>query len=645
MPTTAKPWDAGGACDAGGARLVPRAALHRPADRVGDPGAVADALELALSLPATLAQWQRFSASVQIPSRDEGLIAFKPFGTQTYLVREILAGIEQGTHEFCILKPRQVGASTALMIFTLFWLLKHKGLQGALITEKDKTTHYLRGSLAKIHESLPTPFVYPTSANNRYGIQWANGSRLVYETAGQRKNTGLGKGRGLAYLHATEVSEWGDPDGVDSLRAALSQRHPAACYVWESTAQGFNFFWEMWQDFERGESLRAIFVPWWRHELYQLEPERDAMQRRLFEVYWDGQLMPEEIAWQEQITRRWGVTLRPEQWAWYRWYLSEKARSQLTMHQNYPCLPEHAFQASGGGFIDDGTAFRLRESLAAQPVGTGYRYEFGGTIEASALHETDPKLAHLIVWEPPRDGAIYVVAADPAFGATQASDRAVVQVWRCERHRLVQVAEFCGSDLPLHQFAWVVLHLAGSYYRAPGRSHLILELNGPGRAALQEIQRVMWYGYGSRTPAAIQNVLGAIQHYIYRKPDSLTGGGGMWQWLTTAQTRKMIYEKLRDALLRESRLVIRSIGLVGEITSLTRHGDKVESVGAAHDDRAITAAMAIECWTENVLPSMLMLPEPKEDGVLEVPTAGPVANEVVRSFFERLGVPPAGGQV
>ena len=595
-----------------------------------------------MTVPAKLwAEWERFSRSVQIPSRDEGLISFRPFGTQSYLIREILEGIQQGVHEFCILKPRQVGASTVLMIFSAFWLLKHKGLQGALVTETDKTKEYLRGSFAKIVASLPVKFSFPARSNNRYGIQWAHGSRLVYETAGIRKNTGLGKGRGLSYLHATEVSEWGDPEGIDSLRAALSQRHPAACYLWESTAQGFNFFWDMWQDFERAESLRAIFVPWWRHELYRLEPARDAMQQRLFEVYWDGGLTPDELTWQEQITARWGVTIAPEQWAWYRWYLSEKARSSLTMHQNYPTLPEHAFQSSGGGFIDDGTAFRLEETLARAPAVEAYRYEFGGTIEASALHETDPKLAQLLVWEPPRDGAIYVVAADPAFGASSASDRGVVQVWRVTRRQMLQVAEFCANDLPLHQFAWVVLHLAGSYYRHPGRAHLILELNGPGRAVLQEIQRIMWYGYGSQTPAAIQNVLGAIQHYIYRKPDSLMGGGGMWQWLTTAQTKKLIMEKLRDAVLMETRLVIRSRGLVGELRALRRIGDKVESVGKTHDDRAITCAMAIECWSENVLPSLLMMPEPSEDGgEASIPEAGPMANEVVRAFFERLGVTP-----
>ena len=46
--------------------------------------------------------------------------------------------------------------------------------------------------------------------------------------------------------------------------------------------------------------------------------------------------------------------------------------------------------------------------------------------------------------------------------------------------------------------------------------------------------------------------------------------------------------------------------------------------------------MAIECWTENVLPSLLMMPEPAEDGTREVPLAPPVANTLVKTFFDRL---------
>lgn len=136
-------------------------------------------------------------------------------------------------------------------------------------------------------------------------------------------------------------------------------------------------------------------------------------------------------------------------------------------------------------------------------------------------------------------------------------------------------------------------------------------------------------------------MLGAIQHYIYRKPDSVRGTSGMWQWLTTAATKKLIMEKLRDSLLMEGRLVVRSTALVAELAGLRRDGDKVAAVGRQHDDRAITAAMAIECWTEQVLPQLLMLPpEPNDDGSPpDMPEAPPVANTMVKRFFDRLQVP------
>jgi hypothetical protein len=411
------------------------------------------------------------------------------------------------------------------------------------------------------------------------------------------------------------------------LRATVSQRHPARLSLFVSTAQGFNFFHDLWQDFSRAVTLEAIFVGWWRHEEYV-----KAAGTPEYETYWDGRLTPDEGAWQEQITRRWAVTLTAEQWAWYRWYRAEKSRGdQRTMHQNYPTLPEHAFQSSGGGFVDDATFYRLREQLASAPEAEAYRYHFGGTIESSELVPTEPAMAELTIWEPPIPGRHYVVAADPAFGANQHSDTACVQVWRAERQRLVQVAEFAAADMPVHQFAWVIFHLAGSYWRHPGRASLILEINGPGRAVWQEMQRLVNYGQGTTQHSQLQNVLGNIQHYIYRKPDSM-GAGGAWQWLTTHATRKLLMEKLRDALLSDT-LTIRSGALIEECANLRRVGDVVEAQGATHDDRAITCALAIECWQEQVLPVLLMMP-PEPDQAVPAPPPG--HQRVIQRFFDQI---------
>lgn len=582
------------------------------------------------------AQFWRFAGQVIIESRDHGAIRFRPYGTQRYIVEQLIAGLRDGIHEFLILKPRQVGASTVVMLWTLFWLLKHDTMHGALITQGEKATEYLRSVLTHMARPLEaTAWGYPLVKANRVQLAWANGSRLLFETAGKRKNSGLGKARGLSYLHATEVSEWGDPEGVESLRAALSEQHPAACYVWESTAQGFNFFFEMWEEFNRATSLRAIFVPWWRHELYQVD-----RASRQFEVYWDGQLSPEEGAWQDQITKRWQFTVRPEQWAWFRWKMAEKQGSLLSMMQNFPTLPEHAFQASGGGYIDDHVLFRLREALDLAPVPQTYQYAFGETIEGSSLVPVDPKRATLTVWEPPMPGAHYVVAADPAYGANDESDQAVCSVWRCERKRLVQVAEFAESGVPTQKFAWICMHLAGMYDRTPGQAHFILELQGPGLSVLQDIQNVQYYGYGSDSPQDLQNIVGNIRHYIYRRPDHM-GGGGLWQWQSTQRTKKMIFERLRSCLLGAS-IVIRSRALIEELGGIRQTGDRFAAVGRQHDDRAITAAMATEAWLQQALPVLLsMPPTPGDDAALEVHDAAtmpPAHERLLRRFFDELGV-------
>jgi hypothetical protein len=588
--------------------------------------------DAAMNVERLLKEFWAFARSCRIPSRDAGIIPFKPYGTQKYLARAIITALAEGRHEILILKPRQIGASTLLQIFTAFWLLKHRGLPGAFIADSDTRKEKLRYAFSQILNSLPPRWSYPQRVNNRVMVAWANGSRLGYETAGLRRNPHLGKSQGLAYLHATEVAGWGDPEGVASLRASFSQRHPARCYLWESTAQGFNFFEEMWRQFSRGVMLEAIFVPWWRHEEYQ----RPASSVE-YQTYWDGRLTTDERAWQEQITAQWQVTLTPEQWAWYRYYLSEEASSQTDMHTNFPTLPHHAFQSTGAGFVDESVVFRLRDELVHAPVAHHYRYAFGETIEQSELHQVaEVRTAELTVWEAPRDGARYVVAADPSFGASEQSDMACCQVWRCEPRRLIQVAEFAAPDMTLSQFAWVAMHLAGTYWRHPGQSYFILELSGPGHGVWQEIQRLFNYGYGSARHAELQNVLTNIQHYIYRRPDHMSAGG-VWQWQTTHRTKKIIMEKLRDSLLNRT-LIIRSKALIEEISGLQRLGDSVGAKSKSlYDDRAITAALAIESWQEQVVPILSMMPPMQEEGA--EPVVIPPAHErCVKDFFDRLMV-------
>jgi hypothetical protein len=415
------------------------------------------------------------------------------------------------------------------------------------------------------------------------------------------------------------------------LRAAFSERHPARLAVWEGTAKGYNTFYDMWREAEVALTQHPIFLAWWRHTEYTLRPERDPQDRKLFGVYWDGHLTADERAWQREIGRRYRVTVTPAQWAWRRWRLAEKMLGNVILcDQEFPTLPEHAFQASGQPFVPAALLARLRERLDDAPPATPYRYAFGPTIERTALTPSTAELAQLTVWEEPDPNAYYVVAADPAYGAGSDSDRYICSVWRATRSQLVQVASFASNEVAMYQFAWVTCHLAGAY----GPSFFILEMNGPGMAVHQEIERLMAFGWGTGDRSGLMNLLGSIQTYIRRRPESM-GIGASWQWRTGPRTKGGLFERLRSELVKET-LSIRERDLIEELQAVRQDGEKFGAHGRAHDDRVIAAALAVEMWTAQALPQLEALPPaPEERDIRDMP---PAEQRAMATFFHRIGM-------
>jgi len=575
-----------------------------------------------------------FASTAEIPSKDEGLIPFKPYGTQRYLLSEILSALAEGIHNIIIVKPRQVGATTLMLLWDAFWLLKNDGLTGQFVADSDGNKTINRHLLNDIIRTLPVKYSRAVRVNNRALMSWAHGSRFMFQTAGTRFAKRTGRSRGLNYLHATEVAYWEDQDAITALQNSLSERHPLSLYIWESTANGYNHFYDMYQDGLHAVTTRVIFVPWWRHELYSTLALDEPARTKVFQVYWDGTLSPDEHSWQREITRRWGVTLTPHQWAWWRWRLAEKGGKRhdalLRMHEDFPTLPEHAFQASGGEFLGHTVMARLREEVGSAPAPEYYHYTFGPLIEETGLYETEAPLAQLKVWEQPNAYSYYIVAADPAFGASEKSDRSVCQVWRATMKDLTQVAEFVSTNVTMQQFAWVTMHLAGTF--TP--SAFILELNGPGYGVLQEIQRLQAWGWGTQRPAAIEQALQGIQHYLYRRNDSFAQGAFL-QWKSTPAIKTWAFSRLRDYFLT-GLIHPTSALLVEELGSIRQDGDKFGAVGKQHDDTVATAAMAVEVWQSQVVPLLHTLPPrgPSPETPLAEPP--PAHERLMGRFFNRL---------
>ena len=190
------------------------------------------------------AKFEKFCSKLRIDSKELGRIPLTFLGSQRYLVEQIAAGLAADIHTFVVLKGRQLGISSVTLALDLYWMFKHKGLQGAVVTDTDENREVFRSYIGQYRASLPTDSRAPIERHNRTQLVLENGSRLVYMVAGVKKKGDLGRAKSVNYMHATECSSWGDEEGFGSLVNTLAQKNPDRLYILEPTARGYNMFYQ-----------------------------------------------------------------------------------------------------------------------------------------------------------------------------------------------------------------------------------------------------------------------------------------------------------------------------------------------------------------------------------------------------------------
>jgi hypothetical protein len=174
------------------------------------------------------------------------------------------------------------------------------------------------------------------------------GSVIETMTAGAK---GAGRGGTPSLWHGSEAAWWDDPTFITGALSALPLR-PETIAVLESTANGFNHFFDTWQNAVSGAEdpeVGGLWIPLfygWQDNPYNMLPfssdlARDRFERTIGDA--DGGGDEEEVWLIEDL----GVTL--EQLHWRRTILSgpEMNRKLELFHQEHPATPEQAFIGSG----------------------------------------------------------------------------------------------------------------------------------------------------------------------------------------------------------------------------------------------------------------------------------------------------------
>lgn len=551
-------------------------------------------------------KFEQWCERLKIDSKEEGTVPLKLNGCQKYFVQKVSEGLEKGCRQFVVLKGRQLGITTISIALDLFWGFQHGGLQGGILFDNDSNKEKFRDTIRRYYETLPRNMKVPLVQHNRYQTSFRNRSDFQYLVAGTRtSNDSLGRAKALNFLHATECGFYADQDGLDTLSSSLAEKNPNRLYIFESTANGFNSWYDMWETAKRAERASgrqmAIFIGWWRKEEYSFK-ETDPEYR----VYWESaaQLSGNERVWVKKIKQYYDFDITPNQIAWHRWHLAEQKKGdELLMRQEYPPTEDDAFVVAGSAFF---TGERITNAyLAAKKERyDSYRYVTGSEFQFTQCHRTNAANGELKIWEEPHPDGLYVIGADPAYGSSDNADRFAISIFRCYADRLIQAAEYCTADITTAQFAWIIAHLGGAYRNV----WLNLEMTGPGFSVQNELVHLQ--RAASQIPVAehrtLMDVMPAIRHYFWMRPDSMITGGGSKATgtLMTEHLKRAMMNSIKDSF-EIGRMVVKSVECINEMRTVVNDEGSIAAAGRGKDDRVMAAALAHWVWIQSIKGALL----------------------------------------
>jgi hypothetical protein len=593
--------------------------------------------------PFPRAKFMKFLSKLKVQSKDYGLVPFKLLGSQQYILDEICKAKDEGISEFVILKNRQCGSTTFCIALDMFWAFEHKGLLGTFILHQESARDDWRNAIEIFYDEIPrkarignqvVKMKPPILHHNRNILSFSNGSRFRYLIAGTQENRkgGLGRSSASNYVHMTEVAFYGNEDEVAAFESSTSSIYPYRMHIMESTANGFNWFEEMWQEALRSKTKRCIFVGWWRDERNQFATDHP------FYKYFmpDATITKLERERVRAVKAEYGYDVSLQQIAWYRWHLSEKKQGdQSMMDQEVPWTADDAYQATGAKYFhstDLTAAIRAARHFGAMK----YRYRMGNKWETIQVVSHPYRDAELLLWQHASRYGYYVLSCDPAYGSSETADKNVIQVWRAFAEGLEQVAEFASSSLSMYQCSWIVAHLAGFYGQTECR--VILEMNGPGKAVFAELQQVKRdLQTMSPTPDnfELRNCLNRMHHFFYQRIDNIGGGDMVYQWVMSEQLKPMIMARFKDAF-ELGRVKIRSVPMLEEMRRIINDGGYISAEGAAKDDRVIAGALAWEAYNRYLRTRLMNMRMTKEHNeTIEKNNGESQMNRIITGYLRR----------
>ena len=463
-----------------------------------------------------------------------------------------------------VLKARQIGFSTLTESIIFKNTATKFNVNAGIITHKEEATTNLFNMSKRMYDNLPREIKPALKRSNAKELIFDNDSgtglksKIKCMTAG---STGVGRSDTFNYLHISELAFWGNnaKETTIGLFQAVPNL-PDTIIVIESTANGYEYFKELWDMAVRGESdFIPVFVGWNELDEYK-------MPYTGFEL----------TEYEKEIQRIYNLSL--EQLSWRRWCIKNNCGGdEEQFKQEYPISPHEAFISSGACIFDKEIIIN-RLSELPKPLKIGYfTYKYDDTMPAGKkitdIEWVNDKNGYIEIYEVPNIYK-YCIGGDTAG---EGSDFFTGHVLNAKTGKQVaRLRHQMDEDLYVRQ-----MYCLGYYYASKTRTKRI----DPALIGIES-------NFSSYPNKELVR-LGYPNLFVREREDRYTGVmEKSYGFRTTSVTRPVIIAELVKIVRENVELINDKLTLEEMLTFIKNERGRPEAQEGSHDDLVMGLAIA-----------------------------------------------------
>jgi len=475
-----------------------------------------------------------------------------------------------------IIKARKFGISTFILLLYYWDCITTPNTSSVIIAEEFEATKRLFHIVNFAHENLDEKFKPKTKFDNVRELLLEGVNSRFYVGSAQKEH--FGRGDTINNLHCSEFAFWPDPEGL--LGSALSEAVPEQTgnIIIETTPSRMPYLKELVATCkEKGKPFNFKFFPWHIFPEYREEIENEK----------ERQGIEEELTAEEKLAMK----ANSLDWEQMKFWLTKRRKLKKKVWQEYPMDDNSCFMAS-----DEHSFFDTRSLQELYLIVRGISF----------LREMPNGIR---IYNEPIPDKRYLIAADTSGGGIDSTFSAAV-VLRFDNAE--EVAELKERLTP-PQLAKVLADL-GYFYNT---ALLVVERNNHGHSVINTLENQLFY------PNLYHHI--DVDYAEWAKKISKVGkvgskiiDQGEVGWITNAKTKPIMMDELRDEVIDEKQMMIKSLWFVEECFGVKSKGEKIYSEG--YMDTVIARAIAWQVRKRS-MPAALHIAKSEKEIISRLPSA------------------------